>query len=185
MEDIYAELYFQYLNGEEKKLQILIEKLGPNLIFFINSYVHNITIAEDLMEETFTDLIYYKNRFKGKSLFKTYLFSIARNKTFDFMKKKSKLKWISLYELDKMSSDFLDLEKMIIKNEQQQQLYKALNQISDECRGALYLFYYEKMSYEEIAIVMKKNNKQIKNIMYRSKKKLKDIMEKEGFEYEE
>ena len=42
------------------------------------------------------------------------------------------------------------------------------------------MIYFEELSYEETAKVMKKNKKQIDNLLYRSKEKLRTILGKEG-----
>ena len=89
-QDIGESSYRQYLDGDKDKFKVLVEYYGANLIYFINGYVKNIFVAEDLMEETFCDLVYYKHRYKGKSSFKTYLFSIARNKAVDYLKSKER-----------------------------------------------------------------------------------------------
>lgn len=57
--------------------------------------------------------------------------------------------------------------------------------INPEYREVLHLLYFEDMSYDEAAAVLKKNNKQIKNLVYRAKKSLKIALEKEGFNYED
>lgn len=184
-QDIGESSYRQYLDGDKDKFKVLVEYYGANLIYFINGYVKNIFVAEDLMEETFCDLVYYKHRYKGKSSFKTYLFSIARNKAVDYLKSKAKATITSLDDLSGIANDDLNLENMVVRKEEYRHLYSALSKIKYEYRNVLYLFYFEDMSYNEIAKVMKKNNKQIKNLMYRAKQTLKLIMETEGFIYEE
>ena len=184
-QDIGESSYRQYLDGDKDKFKVLVEYYGANLIYFINGYVKNIFVAEDLMEETFCDLVYYKHRYKGKSSFKTYLFSIARNKAVDYLKSKAKAIITSLDDLSGIANDDLNLENMVVRKEEYRHLYSALSKIKYEYRNVLYLFYFEDMSYNEIAKVMKKNNKQIKNLMYRAKQTLKLIMETEGFIYEE
>lgn len=185
IQDIGESSYRQYLDGDKDKFKVLVEYYGANLIYFINGYVKNIFVAEDLMEETFCDLVYYKHRYKGKSSFKTYLFSIARNKAVDYLKSKAKATITSLDDLSGIANDDLNLENMVVRKEEYRHLYSALSKIKYEYRNVLYLFYFEDMSYNEIAKVMKKNNKQIKNLMYRAKQTLKLIMETEGFIYEE
>lgn len=182
--DIGESSYRRFLNGDKEAFKVLVEYYGANLIYFINGYVKDITVAEDLMEETFCDLVWFKSRYKGKSSFKTYLFSIARNKAVDYLKKKSRTTHNSLDDIAESISDDSDLENMIIQKEEYRQLYSALSKINDDYRNVLYLYYFEDLSYDEIAKVMKKNNKQIKNLMYRAKQALKTIMEKEGFVYE-
>lgn len=184
-QDIGESSYRQYLDGDKDKFKVLVEYYGANLIYFINGYVKNIFVAEDLMEETFCDLVYYKHRYNGKSSFKTYLFSIARNKAVDYLKSKAKATITSLDDLSGIANDDLNLENMVVRKEEYRHLYSALSKIKYEYRNVLYLFYFEDMSYNEIAKVMKKNNKQIKNLMYRAKQTLKLIMETEGFIYEE
>lgn len=63
------------------------------------------------------------------------------------------------------------------------QLYDALAKLKPEYREALYLVYFEDMSYHMAAQVMNKNERQITNLIYRGKQSLKAILEKEGFQY--
>lgn len=57
-QDIGESSYRQYLDGDKDKFKVLVEYYGANLIYFINGYVKNIFVAEDLMEETFCDLVF-------------------------------------------------------------------------------------------------------------------------------
>jgi RNA polymerase sigma factor (sigma-70 family) len=180
-----ASSYRRFLDGDESGFTELVEMYAYNLIFFINGFVHNVTTAEDLMEETFCDLIFYKSRFKGKSLFKTYLFSIARNKAVDFVRKNSCQLTTNTDDMEQQSEDFEQLENKVIEDERKMQLYVAMKEINPEYRMILHLLYFEDMTYEQTAYVLKKNNKQIKNLAYRAKQTLKATMEKEGFVYEE
>ncbi len=76
------------------------------------------------------------------------------------------------------------LENAVIKEEEKRQLYSAMNKVSSDYRTILHLLYFEDMSYEEAALVLRKNGKQIKNLAYRAKLSLKSEMEKGGFIYE-
>jgi RNA polymerase sigma-70 factor (ECF subfamily) len=44
----------------------------------------------------------------------------------------------------------------------------------------VHLIYFENMTYEEAAGVMKKNRKQVDNLLYRAKKELRIILGKGG-----
>ena len=52
--------------------------------------------------------------------------------------------------------------------------------LPEDMRTAVYLVYFEDMTYREAAKVMKKNRKQIDNLLYRAKKELRNILEKDG-----
>jgi RNA polymerase sigma-70 factor (ECF subfamily) len=47
-------------------------------------------------------------------------------------------------------------------------------------RVAVHLIYFEDMTYDEAAKVMKKNRKQVDNLLYRAKKALRITLEKDG-----
>ncbi len=176
--------YRRYLDGDENGLVEIVELYGASLMLFIHRYVHNLDIAEDLMEDTFCELIFHKSRYRGKSSFKTYLFSIARNKAVDYIRKERRFKKVPMEQAEYKASDIAELEQRVLKNEDKKQLYDAMNQLNDEYRMVLYLLYFEEMSYDEISHVMKKNNRQIKNLAYRARQSLKSIMKEEGFSYE-
>ena len=74
-------------------------------------------------------------------------------------------------------------ETPFFENERRHQLYDALAKLKPEYREALYLVYFEDMSYHMAAQVMNKNERQITNLIYRGKQSLKAILEKEGFQY--
>ena len=56
----------------------------------------------------------------------------------------------------------------------------AVAMLSEEMRDAVHLIYFEEMSYEDAARVMRKTRKQVDNLLYRAKKELRMILGKEG-----
>ena len=75
-------------------------------------------------------------------------------------------------------------ENTIIQVEEKRQLYSAMNKINPDYRTVLHLLYFENMSYDEVAFVLRKSKKQINNLAYRAKQALKAEMKKGGFIYE-
>ena len=152
-------------------------------MLYINSFVKNIGVAEDLMEDTFAKLLFKKSKFKGQSSFKTYLYSIGRNIAFDYLRKNRK--HITEYLENTNIADEKELESLFIKSEYRKNVHKCLNNINEEYREVLHLIYFEDLTYNQIEKIMRKNNKQIKNLAYRARLALKNELEKEGFVYEE
>ena len=60
---------------------------------------------------------------------------------------------------------------------------EELEKLKAEYREALYLVYFEDMSYRDAATVMNKSESQITKLVYRGKQSLKIILEQEGFTY--
>ena len=69
------------------------------------------------------------------------------------------------------------------RRERSRQLYDALEKLKAEYREALYLVYFEEMSYRNSAAVMNKSEGQITKLIHRGKQSLKAILEQEGFTY--
>ena len=180
MSDMGAEAYRRYLDGESDQFDRIIELFHDNLIFYINRYVHNIQDAEDIAMDTFADLIIHKHRYRFKSSLKTYLFSVASHKAIDFIRKRKHETVWNDDAMARMASDEDALEASVVKEDTRRALLRAIDQLSADYRSAVYLVYFENMSYDEAGFVLKKSRKQINNLCYRAKTALKKLLEKEG-----
>ncbi len=177
--------YRRFLDGDDDGFVEIIRDYKDGLMFYLNGYVQNIHIAEELMEETFVRLVVKRPRFSGKSSFKTWLYAIGRNVAVGYLRKCSRLPSVSADELSACIKDEADLEKEYLRSERKILLHKALSQLKSEYHTVLYLVYFEDFSLPQAASVMKKSYKQVENLVYRAKQALKSELEKEGFVYEE
>lgn len=182
--DIGASSYLRYLNGDDTGLTEIIRQYKDGLALYINSYVNNIFTAEDLMEDTFFKLATKKPRFSGKSSFKTWLYTIARNIALDYLRKNSKVSDTPIDDLSNYIAEESTIEIEYLIKEQEILLHRTMRKLKSEYFQVLYLVYFEGFTNEEIAKIMKKNKRQIENLIYRAKGTLKSELEKEGFEYE-
>ena len=74
-------------NGDPDGLAEIIRDYMNGLILYLNSIVGNIHTAEDIAEDTFVLLGTKKPRDKGKSSFRTWLYTIGRNLAIDYLRK--------------------------------------------------------------------------------------------------
>lgn len=171
------EYYRLYLEGDEKGLDELMKRYEASLILYITGYVHNVHEAEDLMIEVFTYLFTKKPHIREGGL-KPYIYKAARNMA---LRHKSKLQvCFSLDALVEEPESELLVEEVIQTEEKNKMLHLCMEKLKPEYREALYLIYFEGMSYKEAGVVMRKSVKQITNIIYRGKQNLKGLLEKEG-----
>lgn len=177
--------YRRYLDGDDMGLVEIIKEYKDGLTLYINSYVRNIFIAEELMEETFFKLVTKRPRFSGRSSFKTWLFTIARNMAVDHLRRSSRLADTPLEDLDNYLTEETDVENEYLKKEQKIILHNAMKKLKSEYFQILYLIYFEDFTNSDAGIIMKKNKRQIENLVYRAKLALKSELEKENFVYEE
>lgn len=182
---IGTESYDRFLQGDKTGMQELVELYRDGLILYINSFVGSIDEAEDVAEDVFVELVVKRPHFNHKCSFKTWLYGIARHKALNFIKKMSRVDFLSDEELSAIPSDQESLEKQRIIDERKITVHRALGKIKYEYRQVLYLSFFEEFSNDDIAIIMKKNKRQIENLLYRSKLSLKAELGKENFKYEE
>ncbi len=171
--------YRRFLDGDERAFGELLDMYSENLIFFINRYVGNVAIAQELSEDVFVDLIIHKRRYNFKTSLKTYIFTIARNKAVSYVRRCARRPEYA-YEYIENEADRKSIEDEFIKKERELELHRALSLLNEDYRTVLHLIYFEDMSYEQAGSVMKKNRKQIENLVYRAKQALKKELEKEA-----
>ncbi len=177
--------YRRYLDGDDKGIVEIIKIYKDGLILYINGYVNNIIIAEDLTEDTFVKIAIKRPHFSGKSTFKTWLYTIARNVAIDYLRRNSKFISHSVDEYSNYLSEETSVEKEYLIKEQKIMLHRTMRKLKPDYFQILYLIYFEDFTNGEAAVIMKKSKKQIENLVYRAKQTLKSELEKEGFEYEE
>ncbi|MBO5110647.1 MAG: RNA polymerase sigma factor [Clostridia bacterium] len=185
MLDAATEAYRRYLDGETAQFDYIIEAYRENLIFYIQRYVHNLADAEDLAMDAFADLIIHPKRYRFGSSLKTYLFSIGAHKAIDFLRKRRREVTYDGDALARMSAEEETLAEHVIKNERARALLAAIDRLPEDYRNAVYLVYFEEMSYAEAGRVLGKSEKQINNLCYRAKGALRQHLEKGGFSHAE
>ena len=171
--------YRRFLDGDESAFGEILDMYSENLIFFINRYVGNVAVAQELSEDVFVEILLHKRRYNFKTSLKTYLFTIGRNKAVSYLRRCARRPECA-YEYVENESDRKNLEDEFIRKERERELHRAINTLNDDYKTVLHLIYFEDMSYEQAATVMKKNKKQIENLAYRARQALKKELEREA-----
>ena len=180
-----ASSYLRFLDGDDNAFVSIIRDYKDGLILYLDSFTHNIYIAEDLMEDTFVKIATKKPTFYRGSSFKTWLYAIAGNIARDWLRRNRRKITVSI---DDISADLIaedDLERQYIREERRIATRRALRKINSDYAQVLYLVYFEGFTNEQAAKVMRKSKRQVENLIYRAKQSLKSELDKEGFTYEE
>ncbi len=177
--------YRRFLSGDDKGIVEIVSEYKDGLILYLDGYVNNIYIAEELAEDTFFRLITKKPKFKGQSSFKSWLYAIGRNIAVDYLRKNGKNTITPIEDMESYLSDQKNLESSYIKTESRSILHKALDSLNTDYKTVLWLSYFEDFSNSEISVALKKNDRQVRNLLYRAKQALKEKLSKEGFDFEE
>ena len=180
-----ASSYRRFLDGDDEGIVEIIRDYKDGLILYLNGYVNNIFVAEELMEETFVKIVTKKPKFTEKCAFKTWLYTIGRNVALDYLRRRKKMADTPIDDLESCLIEEQGVERSYLQEEQKIVLHKALHSLKEEYRQVLYLTYFDGFSNADAAVAMKKSKRQIENLVYRAKQALKAQLEKENFVYEE
>ena len=171
------DLYRQYLSGEEEGLDRLMQKYGNSLTLYINGYLHDLHEAEDLMIDVFSYLFTKRPHIRDGGL-KAYIYKAARHMA---LRHKSRRRYsFSMDDLVEEPEGKILVEEVVRTKERNQILHLCMRELNPAYREALYLIYFEGMSYLQTAVIMGKTVKQITNIVYRGKASLRVLLEREG-----
>jgi len=161
---------------EKDTLLNIAARYRDNIVLFVCGYIHDFAAAEDIASDIFVKLIMRRPKLNDKSLFKTYLYAIAKNTAVDYLRKRKRER--RLFQGAEESS--ADIIGAIDKTERNKKIYKSISALNEDYRNALFLHYFEEMTHGEIAAAMKKNKKQVYNLLHRGKEQLKQILLAEG-----
>lgn len=171
--------YRRFIEGDEEAFDEIMREYFDGLIFFINRYVKDIYAAEDIAIDVFAYVATNRKAYNFKVSLKTYLFMIGRSRALNYIKHHKRITITALEDAEGLITEQSAVEGSVLADEKKRQVNKALSQLPDAMRLAVHLVYFEELSYDEAARVMKKNKKQIDNLLYRAKSLLRSELGKE------
>lgn len=174
--------YQAFLDGDMNGFENLVLAYKDSLIYFLMRYVKQIEIAEDLAQDAFVEILVHKERFQLQSNFKTYLYTIGRNKAVDYLRKYSR-QMVSDISMEE-ERDTFNLEEKVIQKEEYRVLYNQIRSLKKEYQLVICLIDLEGFSYKDTANIMKKTVPQIKVMVHRARKALEKSLRKEGYVHE-
>lgn len=177
------ELYKEFLLGNKESFEKIIIRHKDSIIYFIQGYTKNIDIAEDLAQDVFLYILIHKKHYKFEYSLKTYLYTIAKSKALNYIKKEKRIVSINEKEYENIK-DIEELEEKVFKNERTENLKKSIQKLKLEYQNAIYLADIEELTYKEIGHILNKTNSSVKVLIYRARKALEKIMLEEGYEHE-
>ena len=175
--------YKRFLEGDEGGLVQIIRDHRDGLMLYLNGFVSDLTVAEDLTEDTFLKLVLKKPRFSAHSSFKTWLYTIGRNLALDYLKR-NKRAYVPLDECPEVIRDEQNLEAIYIQQTNQRIVHHTMKKLKQEYRQVLWLVYFEGFSCAEVGKIMGKSISNTQTLVFRARQALKAKLLEEGFEYE-
>ena len=150
-------LVSNYIQGNEKSLEILIVRHKQRIFSFIFSKVQDREIAEDIFQDTFIKVIntLKRGKYNEEGKFLPWIMRIAHNLIIDHFRRNKRLpKFNNTDEFDifdVLSDEMLSAENQIIKEQILGDVRGLIEELPDDQKEVLIMRMYKDMSFKEIA----------------------------------
>lgn len=169
----------EFLQGSSVAFEFLYDKYFPVLFRYGMHFSKDRSQIKDCLQDLFVNLYTHRASLKQAENVRYYLYSSFRRKMIRNNRQFKKLydELPDYYDFEVVFSH----EQVLISNQldelQKKKMLKAFSQLSKRQKEAVYLRFYESMSYEEIAVVMEfKEVKYARTLVYRAIAVLKEAI---------
>jgi len=163
---------------DQSALKLLYDKHSTALFHFARNYLADPNDAQDIVHETMMEIWRKAERFEGRSSLKSWMFSIARNKSIDRNRKAKKLQYrdtmpdsvdegLSPHDIAEASEDHL-----LVRD--------CINKLSDSHRQIIHLVFFQGLSYQEVSDLENIPVGTVKTRVLHAKKKLAHLISQTG-----
>lgn len=168
-------LYFFYTEKDNKWIGILLQRYTLLLLGTCMKYLKNEEEAKDSVQQIFLKAITELNKYEV-TYFKSWIYMIAKNHC--LMKLRDKNIFVEATENQQLPLEETDIDELNNKENILTHIEYAINELNEEQKTCVTLFYLKKKSYQEIANITGFNLLQVKSHIQNGKRNLKLVVEK-------
>jgi len=147
----------------------VFNRYSEDVFKFCLSLCRNHATADDITSETFLKAIKAGDRFDGKCSIKVWLFQIAKNTYYDYLRKHKRITELP----DEISSES-DFERDLLDKAEALRLHKLLHQLESHYKEVFSLRVFSELSYAEIGEIFTKSESWARVTFHRAKLKLRE-----------
>ena len=155
------QLIRQYLDGDKKNFEEIVERYLKIIYNFVYRLIGNEKNAEDITQEIFLRVWKNIKKFDTKKSFKTWIFTIAKNASIDYLRKRKDI-IMSTFDnedggnvvLDNIIDEELKPDEIFALAKDKKTVELAMDKISIVQKEIIVLKYMNEMSLFEIAEIM-------------------------------
>lgn len=155
------------------ELEEIYNNYFKDVYFFLYSLSKDKHIAEDLTSETFIKAIKSIESFKGNCDIKVWLFQIAKNSYYSYIRKHK-----NLIELDSVpeKKDDCDIEKSVFSSEESMKIHEILHNLSEPYKEVFSLRIFGELRFRQIGSLFGKTDNWACVTFHRAKNKIREEM---------
>lgn len=185
MEPLLKALKSKSKRKQRKAFDDVYALYSRSILVYCKSLTKNSDEGCDLFQETFIKFYNHIQENKEVRNISSLLFTIAKNLFLNDEKRKNidreRIKRTQIESNFMVDNDDLDFEEF--KNEESIILEKSLNELNENQKKAVILYYYGNLSYNEIAEALGTDKMNVCSYLHRARLKLKESLSKQKIEY--
>lgn len=175
------EVAFLVQSGQLELFGILVEKYEEKIKRYAKKFLSNKEDINDVVQDIFIKTYENIQSFDSKRKFSPWLYRIAHNELVNTLKKKKEIIPFSLFDLDIfLPQEYKnnEIENKIERERIKGIINECVEELDFKYREPIVLYYFEELSYKEIADVMQIPVSTVGIRIKRAKKKLKPLCKK-------
>ena len=150
------------------------------------SLVHDPDMAEEITQETFFRALKKINDYRGEASLKVWLCQIARNLSFDSLKRQLKITALTKHDDDE-SNDYelpagseSDPEEQLLRKQTAMKIHRILHDLKEPYKEVFQLRTFGDLSFAEISELFGKSESWARVTYYRSRMMIKEELDEDS-----
>lgn len=167
---------------DESAFTKLYARYQPCLLKFCAAYFNgDVALAADVVDDALFDVWNKASNYKETAKVSTWIFTIARNKAIDFLRKKRELSVAGDDDIH-IEDNAASPEKLASQANEQERVQACLGKLTDMHREMILLMYYQGLTIKEIADITDNPPNTVKTRMFHAREKMNTMLIRMGIE---
>lgn len=175
------EIIREILNGNLDAYEKIVNRYCDRINNLCYRYLFDMEEARDATQDVFIKAYHGLKNWEPKAQFHTWLYRIAINHCLNLLRRR---KIVKFQTLDSPSSKPLISsnagDERLMQKQHELRIKKYINRLPESQRTVIILYFYQQLSYREIADVLKISLSSVESRLFRAKKKLAKIIRSEN-----
>ncbi len=180
-----ARLMLAVKAGDREAFVKLFESYAPRLVGYVDRYLQNRAVSEEIVQEVFLKLYRTRKRYTVQSRFSTWLYRIATNTALNAVRRRQHQKNREPFDEAMVGTDTAgqSADRIVDGRRLEKLIYRTIDALPPNQRAAFNLTRFAGCTYLETADVLGLSESAIKSLVFRAADTLRqaiDVDERRG-----
>lgn len=173
---------FDFIQGSDAAFSSIYEKYADGIRRFVHLRISDLETVEELTQEIFLKVFRFRKAYDGTYAFSTWLWTIAKNCTFDHLRS-TRQKHLPVPPMDGKAFSVETIpcvrdtaESLLLKKDERKAIFHLLKSLNRLQRRVVWLRVIRHLSYDEIGKKLGVSASAVRNIVFRAKITLNGVV---------